>query len=64
MPEKVTLALKEKLMEGSDKVGKFRMYGSELVFCRKVAELKVWLKAQQTGEAMIHNTNIVRFKIS
>ena len=44
----MTLALKEKLREGSDEVGKFRMYGGELVFCREVAELKVCLKAQQT----------------
>lgn len=32
MPEKMTLALKEKLMEGSDKVGKLRTYGGELDF--------------------------------
>lgn len=38
------LPLKEKLMGGSDKVGKFRMFGGELVFCRGVTELKAWLK--------------------
>jgi len=32
MPEKMTLALQEKLMEGIDKVGKFRTYGGELDF--------------------------------
>lgn len=28
MPEKNDLALKVKIMEGSDKAGKFRMYGN------------------------------------
>lgn len=44
--KKMTLPLKEKLMEGSDKAEKFRMYGGELVFCRGVTELKAWLKTQ------------------
>lgn len=64
MPEKMALALKEKLMGGSDKVGEFRMHGGELLFCREVNELKVWLKAQQTREGMIRNIIIVRFRIS
>lgn len=48
MPEKMTLALKVKIMGRSDKAGKFKMYENALVFCREVAELKVWLKAQRT----------------
>lgn len=39
----------------SDKAGKFMDIWEWLVFWREVAELKVWLKAQENEEGMVHN---------